>query len=235
MISYLSYDELKMDSELDVFVGASKWLNYDFKVRQKFCLSILKCVRYTLIEPGNLFIHVYSQSHLFQNKQCMDLLFKSMVYHALEGKNSDEIGSKLDNISKTSNYSFLKTLQPRDRERTPKLFIPDMGINSNIVSYSSFYSNQCKQKLPLFDNFPNTFINNSFQNVDGAINLWCQSFSKLSTLNLIESKVKLASYSDPVFKADIKIQDQFLNIQNNDSIAIHISPNDIDYKSQIKY
>ena len=93
----LKDSNLEVNSELEVFDAAMRWIDYDKQGRTKYIREIMKVVRFTLITPDELVSKVENQPNLNNNPDVFRMIYNSFKYHAL---NNEATKSKLSLIVK---------------------------------------------------------------------------------------------------------------------------------------
>jgi hypothetical protein len=80
----LSHDNLRVNSEEDVFDAAVGWINYNTESRSKHMAHLLRLVRLPLLSPVVLADKVKSNPMISSNFECRDLLDEALIsYHLL--------------------------------------------------------------------------------------------------------------------------------------------------------
>ena len=74
LVKILASSELFVDSELQVFNAANKWLNYDITKRIKYAKTILLKIRLTLLSLPTLSYILNKEAWLSENDECSDLI-----------------------------------------------------------------------------------------------------------------------------------------------------------------
>ncbi len=78
---YLQHESLGVSEEIEAFRIAKAWLEHD-KERLKYCYDIMKQISFAFIPTDVLKDEVRSASFMQQDKDCNDLLFETLSYHA---------------------------------------------------------------------------------------------------------------------------------------------------------
>lgn len=143
-MSYLlDSNELKVMSELDVFAATLKWIMFDHS-RQAFIRKMMEKVRFPLMPPRDLMVHVNVVD--FMRTKCNDLLLEASSYHMLPHsqpivpsartkiRSNDTrlvVLGGADNTDEVSNQ-----LKVFNRELTAYTLLPamDQGVHSHCVA-----------------------------------------------------------------------------------------------------
>jgi len=80
----LSSDNIRGQTELELFLAGDKWLKYDKHNRKQHIHRVMSNIRFPLISPDELDEKVQSVSYM--KEFCMDLLFEASKYHMLLNK-----------------------------------------------------------------------------------------------------------------------------------------------------
>jgi hypothetical protein len=75
LILLLYSDDLGIDSEIDVFVAIVRWVDHNRKERIRLAPSLLKCIRFQLIEVNFVITHIESADWMFRPRECHDWLY----------------------------------------------------------------------------------------------------------------------------------------------------------------
>jgi len=143
MTFLLDSNDLKVMSELDVFAATLKWIMYDHS-RQAFIRKLMEKVRFPLMPPRDLMVHVNVVD--FMRAKCNDLLLEASSYHMLPHSqpiipsNRTRIRSNdtrlivlggADNTDEVSNQ-----LKVFNKELTAYTLLPSMetGVHSHCVA-----------------------------------------------------------------------------------------------------
>ncbi|CAG7828799.1 unnamed protein product, partial [Allacma fusca] len=54
LMTLIDSDEVKIQSELQIYDTALRWLLYDWNVRSEFAVVVMRCVRFGLLSPQQL-------------------------------------------------------------------------------------------------------------------------------------------------------------------------------------
>ena len=89
VMALLSYNELRIDSEEEVFDALTRWMDYDLHNRAKHIAQLLRLVRLPLLSPSVLADKVRANELIRQNLECRDLLDEALIsYHLLPDRRS---------------------------------------------------------------------------------------------------------------------------------------------------
>lgn len=81
---FLSRDNLRVNSEEEVFDAAVGWINYSIEDRAQYMPHLLRLVRLPLLSPAILADKVKSNELIKNNLECRDLLDEALIsYHLL--------------------------------------------------------------------------------------------------------------------------------------------------------
>ena len=84
MLKLLSRDDLRVESEEQVFDAAVRWIEYDSTNRSQYMAKLLSLVRLPLLTPQLLVDKVKANPLVAQNIECRDLVDEALVaYHLL--------------------------------------------------------------------------------------------------------------------------------------------------------
>ena len=84
MLEFLGRDDLKVESEEQVFDAAMRWIAYDSVNRSTYVAKVLSLVRLPLLSPQLLADKVKMNSLVAQNIECRDLVDEALIsYHLL--------------------------------------------------------------------------------------------------------------------------------------------------------
>jgi kelch-like protein 17 (actinfilin) len=75
LVLLLQSDDLGIDSEIDIFVAIVRWVDHNRKERIRLAPSLLKCVRYQLIQVNFVITHIESADWMFRPRECHDWLY----------------------------------------------------------------------------------------------------------------------------------------------------------------
>jgi hypothetical protein len=78
------YDDNICTTELAVFQAIVKWVSYDIPGRLSLAPTLLRCVRFQMISPEELVTKVESVSFIFEPRECHEILYDAMKYHAVK-------------------------------------------------------------------------------------------------------------------------------------------------------
>jgi BTB And C-terminal Kelch len=85
--SWLKLDSIGINSEVDVFYSAARWLLHDWEIRKDYLISLMKLVRFGLIEPWRIVEYRMNKNmgkltELLINDQLQCMLETSLSYAA---------------------------------------------------------------------------------------------------------------------------------------------------------
>nr|XP_006813438.1 PREDICTED: LOW QUALITY PROTEIN: kelch-like protein 14-like [Saccoglossus kowalevskii] len=78
---FLSQDRLAVQSELQLFKIAARWIQNDEKARYRYSAKIMRNVRFPLITSGDLVDHVQSHKFMMSDPDCHKYLIEALNYH----------------------------------------------------------------------------------------------------------------------------------------------------------
>lgn len=85
--NWLKLDSIGINSEVDVFYSAARWLLYDWELRKEHLMSLMKLVRFGLIEAWRIVDYRMNNkmgnlTELLRNDELQTMLESSMCYSA---------------------------------------------------------------------------------------------------------------------------------------------------------
>ena len=84
VLKFLGRDDLKVESEEQVFDAVIRWIEYDSNNRSQYIAKLLSLVRLPLLSPQSLVDRVKANPLVAQNIECRDLVDEALVaYHLL--------------------------------------------------------------------------------------------------------------------------------------------------------
>lgn len=95
IMEYLSCDNLKVESEEQVFDAAIRWIGYDSVKRSKYIAKILHLVRLPLLSPQMLADKVKINPLVCQNIECRDLVDEALISYLLPERKATISSHKL--------------------------------------------------------------------------------------------------------------------------------------------
>ena len=72
---FLSKDNMQHIGELDIFLAAAGWIDYNRQQRLCHAVELMDCVRFNEIPPEDLVMHVESVHHIFNINECRHMLY----------------------------------------------------------------------------------------------------------------------------------------------------------------
>jgi len=96
----LKCDNIRVDSEEDVFDAAMGWINYTPEERAEFVPHLLRLVRLPLLSPEILADKVKSTSLVRNNLECRDMLDEALISYHLLPERRDRIPSQKTTVRK---------------------------------------------------------------------------------------------------------------------------------------
>ncbi|XP_074651691.1 kelch-like protein 31 [Tubulanus polymorphus] len=88
LLNLFGRDDLRAESELDVFYRLLDWLRHDQSNRMKNASNLLKMVRLPLLPPSVIVDHVESSHLLMGIPECQELVKEALHYHCLPARQS---------------------------------------------------------------------------------------------------------------------------------------------------
>ena len=78
---FISQDRMAAGSEMQLFMVAAKWLEYDRATREQYAPQLMRHIRFPLISSNELVDHVQSHDFMMNNPECHQLLLEALNYH----------------------------------------------------------------------------------------------------------------------------------------------------------
>lgn len=139
----LNSNTIGVNSEIEVFMSAARWLNYDWNERSKYLLDLMKCVRFGLIAPIQLVaLHDTNDSEeiskIVSNSEVRKMINNGLAYATIKHSYTDTNEDSLEYFMEQ-----LKLNEPQQRQflNDKKLFkyLEDHNCpNQMYCSYNSF-------------------------------------------------------------------------------------------------
>ena len=116
IVNWLKLDSIAVNSELDVFYSAVRWLLYDWDDRKNYLMDVMKQVRFGLIEPWRicefrLNKNVEKLKKVLENNQLQSTLSSNLSYSTYRNCFQDDLSEQFQDF--LTRFEF-KRLFPRE-------------------------------------------------------------------------------------------------------------------------